>query len=91
LLTPVRGELAVKTWQMADVGMVVGGDYKKALEGVTARVLITPSESDQFLDVENGRDLKNGRFEPIKTIWGHIAVERAELLLSYCFISLNPN
>jgi hypothetical protein len=35
-----------------------------------------PSESAQFLDVENGRDLKNG---------GHIAEKRAEFLLIASF------
>jgi homoserine acetyltransferase len=37
-----------------------GGGWRlqEALEGITARVLIMPSETDQFFDVKNGRDLK---------------------------------
>ena len=63
---------------MADVGKVAGyGDHRKALEEVTANVLVMPSDTDQYFDVEDGREevkyLKHGSFEPIRTIWGHIA------------------
>jgi homoserine acetyltransferase len=66
-----------RMWQAGDVGAVAGnGDYRKALEGVTARVLVMPSKTDQYFPPEDGenevRFLKNGVFDPIPTIWGHM-------------------
>ena len=66
-----------RMWQAGDVGTVAGeGDYKKALEGITARVMVMPAETDQYFHVKDGeteaKHLKNGRFNPIPTIWGHI-------------------
>jgi len=66
-----------RMWQAGDVGTVGGnGDYKKALEEVTARVLVMPSKTDQYFSSEDGENetkyLKNGTFVPIPTIWGHI-------------------
>lgn len=66
-----------RCWQNGDVGKVGGeGDYKKALEGITARVLVMPSRTDQYfpprdseIEVEH---LKNGVLTPIETVWGHI-------------------
>lgn len=67
-----------KMWQNGDVGSVTThGDYRKALETVTARVLVMPSQTDQYFDVQDGEEevkhLKNGVFAPIQTIWGHVA------------------
>ena len=67
-----------KQWQAGDIGAVGGeGDYRKALEGVKARVLVMPSKTDQYFDWKDGEDevkyFKNGKFEPIPTVWGHIA------------------
>lgn len=67
-----------RMWQNGDVGSVhPSGDYRKALESVTARVLVMPSETDQYFDVRDGEEevkyLKNGIFAPIPTIWGHVA------------------
>jgi homoserine acetyltransferase len=67
-----------RMWQAGDVGVVGGeGDYRRALEGITARVLVMPSNTDQYFDWKDGEDevryLKNGKFAPISTIWGHIA------------------
>ena len=67
-----------KMWQAGDVGAVGGdGDYRKALEGVTARVLVMPGQTDQYFDWKDGEKemeyLKNGTFAPIPSIWGHIA------------------
>jgi homoserine acetyltransferase len=67
-----------REWQAGDVGSVGGGgDYRKALEGVQARVLVMPSETDQYFDWKDGEDevkyLKNGVFLPIPTVWGHFA------------------
>jgi homoserine acetyltransferase len=66
-----------RMWQAGDVGAVAGdGDYRKALEGVTARVMVMPSKTDQYFSVDDGETeakyLKNGKFNPIPTIWGHI-------------------
>lgn len=66
-----------RMWQAADVGEVGGaGDWRKALEGVTSRVMVMPAETDQYFDVKDGEEevkyLKNGVFAPIPTIWGHI-------------------
>lgn len=61
-----------------DIGMVGGdGDYLKALEGINARVLVMPGQTDQYFPPEDGENevkyLKRGTFAPIPTIWGHIA------------------
>ena len=67
-----------RMWQSGDVGSLVpAGDYRTALETVTARVLVMPSLTDQYFDVHDGEEevkhLKNGVFAPIPTIWGHVA------------------
>jgi homoserine acetyltransferase len=66
-----------RMWQAGDVGAVAGnGDWRKALEGVTARVMVMPSKTDQYFSVDDGemeaKCLKNGKFNAIPTIWGHI-------------------
>ena len=66
-----------RMWQAGNVGDVRdGGDYRKALEGVQSRVLVMPSKTDQYFPPEDGEDevkyLRNGVFDPIPTIWGHI-------------------
>ncbi|RFU34203.1 hypothetical protein B7463_g2117, partial [Scytalidium lignicola] len=67
-----------RMWQAGDVGTVGGGgDWKAALEGVTARVMLMPSRTDQYFTVgaseEELKYLKHGVWAPIETIWGHIA------------------
>jgi homoserine acetyltransferase len=67
-----------RMWQAGNVGDVGGeGDYRKGLEGVSARVLVMPSQTDQYFPPEDGEEevkyLRNGVFDPIPTIWGHIA------------------
>ncbi|KAK0117082.1 hypothetical protein ONS96_012920 [Cadophora gregata f. sp. sojae] len=67
-----------RMWQAGDIAMVGGsGDYKKALEGIHVRVLVMPSQTDQYFPPEDGENevkyLKQGIFAPIPTIWGHIA------------------
>ena len=67
-----------RMWQAGDIGNVAGnGDYKNALESVTARVLVMPSMTDQYFPPEDGenevRFLGNGVFEAIPTVWGHVA------------------
>lgn len=66
-----------RMWQAGDVGAVGGkGDYKAALGEVTAKVLVMPAKTDQYFPPEDGENevkyLKNGIFDPIPTIWGHI-------------------
>lgn len=66
-----------RMWQAGDVGAVAGnGDYKEALRGVTAKVLIMPSITDQYFSAEDGKNeatlLQDGVFDPIPTIWGHM-------------------
>lgn len=70
--------LLARMWQAGDVGAVAGGgNWRKALDGVTARVLVMPGQTDQFFTPEAGEKeakyLKNGTFDPIPSIWGHIA------------------
>lgn len=67
-----------RVWQEGDVGMVGGdGDYLKALGGVSAKVLVMPGQTDQYFPPEDGenevRYLKRGIFNPIPSIWGHMA------------------
>lgn len=67
-----------RMWQAGDIGTVAGdGDYKKALEQITAKVLVMPCQTDQYFPPEDGENeakyLKNGTFDPIPSIWGHIA------------------
>lgn len=67
-----------RVWQAGDVGTVCGGgDYRKALEGVSAKVLIMPGQTDQYFPPEDGENevkyLKEGIFNPIPSIWGHMA------------------
>jgi homoserine acetyltransferase len=67
-----------RMWQNGDVGSLTDhGDYRKALETVTARVLVMPSQTDQYFDVHDSEEevkhLKNAIFAPIQSIWGHVA------------------
>ena len=53
----------------------------KALETVTAQVLVVPSLTDQYFGAHDGeeevKDLNNGVFAPIPTIWGQVACRGA--------------
>lgn len=67
-----------RMWQAGDIGTVAGdGDYKKALGQITAKVLVMPCQTDQYFPPEDGevetKYLHNGTFDPIPSIWGHIA------------------
>lgn len=69
-----------RMWQAGDIGTVAAGagkgDWKKALEGVEARVLVMPSMTDQYFDWRDGEEevkyLKRGVWAPIETVWGHM-------------------
>ncbi|TVY73492.1 Homoserine O-acetyltransferase [Lachnellula suecica] len=65
-----------RMWQAGNIGNVGGnGDYREALKGIETRVLVMPSQTDQYFPPEDGENevkyLKNGIFAPIPTIWGH--------------------
>ncbi|KJX97263.1 homoserine acetyltransferase like protein [Zymoseptoria brevis] len=67
-----------RMWQAGDVGSVGGaGDYKEALRGVSAKVLVMPGSTDQYFPVEDGEEevkyLRNGLLDPLVSCWGHIA------------------
>lgn len=67
-----------RMWQAGDVGSVGGdGDYKAALKQITAKVLVMPGQTDQYFPPEDGENemkyLQNGIFDPIPSIWGHMA------------------
>ncbi|TVY31147.1 Homoserine O-acetyltransferase [Lachnellula hyalina] len=66
-----------RMWQAGNIGDVGGnGDYREALKGIETRVLVMPSQTDQYFPPEDGENevkfLKNGVFDPIPTVWGHI-------------------
>jgi hypothetical protein len=66
-----------KMWQAGDVGVLAAnGYYKTALEQITARVMVMPSQTDRYFVVDDGepeaKNPKNGKFNPTPTIWGHI-------------------
>jgi homoserine acetyltransferase len=67
-----------RMWQAGNIGDVGGnGDYREALKGIETRVLVMPSQTDQYFPPEDGENevkyLKNGIFAPIPSIWGHMA------------------
>jgi homoserine acetyltransferase len=72
--TVVPGEERVK-----ESGGVLGGEeeYRRALGSVKAKVLVMPCQTDQYFPPDDGEEeckhLKSGTFEPIPSIWGHIA------------------
>jgi len=67
-----------RMWQAGDIGGVAGnGDHREALSQITAKVLVMPCMTDQYFSVDDGENevkhLANGTFDPIPSIWGHIA------------------
>ena len=64
---------------LSALGGLPGDDemYKKALGSVKAWALVMPCQSDQYFPPEDGeiecKYLKLGVYEPIPSIWGHIA------------------
>ena len=70
--------ILARMWQAGDVGVTRDdGDYRKALEGIEARVLVMPSRTDQYFQWEDSEKemkyLKHAEFAPIETVWGHVA------------------
>ena len=69
--------ILARMWQAGDVGTTrEDGDYKKALEGIEARVLVMPSSTDQYFAWEDGEEeakyLRRGELAVIETVWGHV-------------------
>ena len=67
------------TWQANNVGDTPGfnGDYERALSSISAKVLYIPCETDMYFHIDamahEAEFLKNGRFLPLKSDWGHLA------------------
>jgi homoserine O-acetyltransferase len=65
----------LRTWHAGDIAD--SGDLEAALRGITARVLLMPSETDLYFRVaDNAAELphlRHGRLAPIPSIWGHRA------------------
>ena len=67
------------TWQEADISAndLYGGDLKRALSAIRARVLLMPSSTDLYFRVaDNEADLpylRRGELAVIDSIWGHRA------------------
>jgi homoserine O-acetyltransferase/O-succinyltransferase len=65
------------TWQEADISANerYGGDLAKALEAITARVLLLPGTTDLYFRVADNEaeltHLRDGVLAPIPSIWGH--------------------
>jgi homoserine O-acetyltransferase len=67
------------TWYAADISSNdrYGGDLARALEGITARVLLMPSATDLYFRVADNEaelaHLRHGELATIPSIWGHRA------------------
>lgn len=80
------------TWYHADIGADprYGGDLRKALAAIRAKVLLLPSETDLYFRVaDNAAELPflaNGELRPIPSIWGHRAGNPATIPADYAFL-----
>lgn len=67
------------TWQHANIAANTrfNGDFHAALQAITAKALIMPSETDLYFQVEDNRlevaQMRNATLLPIPSIWGHRA------------------
>jgi homoserine O-acetyltransferase len=65
----------LRTWDAGDIAD--GGGLEAALRGITASVLLMPSETDLYFRVADNvaelPHLQHGRLAPIPSIWGHRA------------------
>jgi homoserine O-acetyltransferase len=67
------------TWQEADISASdrYGGDLARALDSITARVLLMPSATDLYFRVADNEaelsHLRRGELATIPSIWGHRA------------------
>ena len=70
--------ILARMWQAGDIGVTSeDGDYTKALENISARVLVMSSRTDQYFLVDDSeiemKHLRKAEFAPIETVWGHVA------------------
>jgi homoserine O-acetyltransferase len=69
----------LQTWITSDISAntLYNGDLVKALNAITARVLLMPSATDLYFRVADNEaelpHLEHGRLAPIPSIWGHRA------------------
>ena len=65
-------------WQRGDVSRHTGGDLKRALERITAKVFVLPIDEDMFFpprDCEAEQQLiPNSEFRAIHSIYGHLGL-----------------
>ena len=65
-------------WQRGDVGLVTGGDLKKALGRITAKTCVIAFEEDMFVPVKDCRAdqemISNSELKVIPSLWGHFAM-----------------
>ncbi len=67
------------TWQTHNVGDTKGfdGNFEAALQSITARVLMMPSETDLYFPPEDARHesslIPDATYLPIPSVWGHSA------------------
>jgi homoserine O-acetyltransferase/O-succinyltransferase len=67
------------TWQYGDISAneMYGGDYKKALNAITAKAYVMPGTTDLYFPPEDSEvevaNMPNATLVPIKSIWGHFA------------------
>ena len=67
------------TWIASDISAnpLYSGDFVRALQSITARVLLVPSRTDLYFPVADNADeiahLRHAELRPIPTIWGHRA------------------
>ncbi|WP_337188982.1 alpha/beta fold hydrolase [Phenylobacterium sp.] len=69
----------VATWQGADLSRneLYGGDYAKALAGITAKAIVMPSRTDMYFPPEDSEievsHMPNAELRVIPSVWGHRA------------------
>lgn len=74
----------LRTWHDSDISnnSLYGGDLKRALRAIRARVLLMPSETDLYFRVADNeaekRFLASAVLAPIPSIWGHRAGNPAQ-------------
>ncbi|MFL5254769.1 MAG: alpha/beta fold hydrolase [Rhodopila sp.] len=67
------------TWQNGDISAneLYNGDFKKALNAITAKAYVMPGETDLYFPPEDSQvevaNMPNAEYIPIKSIWGHFA------------------
>ena len=69
----------LRTWDAGDISnnMLYGGDLTKALNAITAQVLLMPGATDLYFRIADNEaelpHLRNAELAPIPSIWGHRA------------------